>query len=292
MTAPIRPALAVFLPPPAPLPTAAPCPRSRRPYRPRHRRRGRHRPRLRAAARRGRGQGAGGRPGRRGTGRPSPRRPAASRAPSSRRSSTSPTSTPRSRRAAGTDILVNNAGLQLVPPHRGVPARHLPHRADRDAGGPVPADPRRTAAHVRARLGPHRQRVVRPWAPRLRLQVGVCGGETRSGGPLQDRGPGRRAPRCHLQLCEPRLCAHPTGREAARRPGRRRTASPRSGCSPRSCCGTPRSNASSNRRRSPRPWPTSALRRRPSSPAPHCSRRRLDGALRALRPGRRDLPGG
>lgn len=43
-----------------------------------------------------------------------------------------------------------------------------------------------------------------------------------------------------------------------------RTASPRSGCSPRCSCRTARSNGSSNRRRSPRPWPICAARTRPS----------------------------
>ena len=208
MTAPQRP------PGPPRLPA-----RPGRPHRARHRRRRRHRPCLCAAARGGRGQGQSGRPGRGRSGGTRRRR----------RRGLAGTVEPHvldltdldaaELAAAGTDVLVNNAGLQLVRPIEEFPPEvfhtvltvmlEAPFRLIR---GALPA-------HVRAGVGPHRERVVRARAARLGLQVGLCGRQTRSGGTVQDRRPRRRPARRHLELCQPRLCAHPPGRAAARRPG-------------------------------------------------------------------------
>ena len=231
---------------PSPATADAVQPRPRRPHRPRDRRRQRHRPGHRAAAgpRRARTCGAG----------TSPRTPCEEVA-----GLTGGTAEvvdlsdldALDRLDLDADVVVNCAGIQHVAPVHEFPTEKFSLILRIMLEAPFRHHPRRPARHVRAGLGPGRQRLLRARPARLGVQERLRHRQARPRGALEGGRAGGRRARRHLQLRQPRLRPHPAGRQADRRPGRgpRHLRGARS--STRCCSPPPRSSGWSSRRRSP-----------------------------------------
>ncbi len=77
------------------------------------------------------------------------------------------------------DILINNAGIQHVSAIEVLSAREMGRDHRHQPHGGLPRDPRRCSGDEGEKMGAHHQHRFGPFAGRLAVQGGLCGGQAR-----------------------------------------------------------------------------------------------------------------